>query len=173
MRTSLTNCAVQLSGWSVFLKGKWDTATFVTNYLPLVTFPILYTGAKFFYRDTIKKPHEMDFVTNIKEIEEETYVWFLTCVYAVVNGPVIQYRYDDPPPKNRLEAFWAWLVSNLQRATFRITDWCCPDVNQRIVASCSCLILTNYVTFVNDHWRLNDNESSRRPTDSLCKCYTH
>ena len=112
MRTSLTNCAVQLSGWSVFLKGKWDTATFVTNYLPLVTFPILYTGAKFFYRDTIKKPHEMDFVTNIKEIEEETYVWFLTCVYAVVNGPVIQYRYDDPPPKNRLEAFWAWLVSN-------------------------------------------------------------
>ncbi len=55
----------------------------------------------------------MDFVTNIKEIEEETYVWFLKCVYAVVNGLVIQCRYDDPPPKNRVEAFWAWLVSDL------------------------------------------------------------
>lgn len=66
----------QLSGWAVFLKGNWDTATFVTNYLPLVTFPILYIGAKFYYKEAIKKPHEMDFVTDIKEIEEETCVWF-------------------------------------------------------------------------------------------------
>lgn len=79
-----------LSGWSVFLKGGWDTPTFVTNYLPLVLFPILYIVAKFYYKENIKKPHEMDFVTNIKEIEEETY--------------------DDPPPKNAMEAFWGWLM---------------------------------------------------------------
>lgn len=62
---------LQLSGWAVFLKGSWATDTFVTNYLPLVLFPILYIGAKFYYKESVKKPHEMDFVTNIKEIEEE------------------------------------------------------------------------------------------------------
>jgi amino acid transporter len=79
-----------LSGWSVFLKGKWATDTFVTNYLPLAVFPILYIGAKFYYKEAIKKPHEMDFVTNIKEIEAQ--VW------------------DESKPKNKLEAFWAWLL---------------------------------------------------------------
>ncbi|KAF5313268.1 hypothetical protein D9619_003037 [Psilocybe cf. subviscida] len=79
-----------LSGWNVFLKDSWATDTFVTNYLPLVLFPILYIGAKFYYKEAIKKPHEMDFVTNIKEIEAE--VW------------------HEPKPKNKLEAFWAWLL---------------------------------------------------------------
>jgi amino acid transporter len=32
----------------------------------------------------------MDFITNIDEIEAETY--------------------DEPPPKNKIEAFWAWLM---------------------------------------------------------------
>ncbi|PPQ72714.1 hypothetical protein CVT26_003009 [Gymnopilus dilepis] len=79
-----------LSGWAVFLKGAWATDTFVTNYLPLVLFPILYLGAKYYYREPAKKPHEMDFVTNIKEIEADTY--------------------DDPPPRNKAEAFWQWLM---------------------------------------------------------------
>lgn len=56
------------------MKGQWATDTFVTNYLPLALFPILYTGAKLYYKEPVKKPLEMDFITNIKEIEEETYV---------------------------------------------------------------------------------------------------
>lgn len=56
----------------MFLKGSWATDTFITNYLPLVLFPILYIGARFYYRGSIRKPHEMDFVTNIKEIEDAT-----------------------------------------------------------------------------------------------------
>lgn len=64
----------QFSGWEVFLKDGWATDTFVTNYLPLALFPILYIGAKFYYKEPIKKPHEMDFITNIQEIEAETYV---------------------------------------------------------------------------------------------------
>ncbi|KAJ3719684.1 amino acid permease [Lentinula raphanica] len=79
------------SGFSVFLKGEWDTATFVTNYLPLAGFPLLYIGAKFVYRQPIVKARDMDFVSNIAEIEAEDY--------------------DEPPPKNKLEAFWQWLVS--------------------------------------------------------------
>ncbi|KAF4623545.1 hypothetical protein D9613_001967 [Agrocybe pediades] len=89
---SMISCVVIsfLSGWAVFLKDSWATDTFVTNYLPLVLFPILYLGAKFYYKEPAKKPHEMDFVTNIKEIEAETY--------------------DDPPPKNAWERFWQWLM---------------------------------------------------------------
>ena len=63
-----------MSGWVVFLKGHWVTSTFVTNYLALVLFPILYVGARLYYQEGFKKPHEMDFVTNIPEIEMETYV---------------------------------------------------------------------------------------------------
>ncbi|KAK7463777.1 hypothetical protein VKT23_005717 [Stygiomarasmius scandens] len=78
------------SGFKVFLRGHWDTATFVTNYLPLMLFPVLYIGAKFYYKDPVKPSHSMDFVSDIKEIEAMTW--------------------DEPPPKNKLEAFWAWLM---------------------------------------------------------------
>jgi len=83
------------SGWAVFLKDKWNTATFITNYLPLGLFPILYACAKYhYYRKgealSWKKVEEMDFVSDIAEIEADTY--------------------DEPPPKNRWEALWAWLM---------------------------------------------------------------
>ncbi|KAF8649785.1 hypothetical protein AX16_005551 [Volvariella volvacea WC 439] len=78
------------SGWAVFLEGRWATDTFVTNYLPLISFPLIYIGAKFFYRQPWVKSTEMDFVSNIAQIEAETY--------------------DEPPPKNKIEAFWRWLV---------------------------------------------------------------
>ncbi|KAF9068023.1 amino acid permease/ SLC12A domain-containing protein [Rhodocollybia butyracea] len=78
------------SGFSVFLKGKWDTATFVTNYLPFILFPILYIGAKFWYRQPYVEAPDMDFVTNIAEIEAD--------------------ERDEPPPKNKAEAFWAWMM---------------------------------------------------------------
>jgi len=78
------------SGWQVFLKGHWAVDTFVTNYLPLVLFPILYAGAKFWTKKPIVKTHEMDFVSDLDEIEASTY--------------------DEPPPRNKFEAFWQWLM---------------------------------------------------------------
>jgi amino acid transporter len=78
------------SGWAVFLKGNWATDQFVTNYLPLVLFPLFYFTTKFITKAPMKKPHEMDFVTNIREIEADTY--------------------DDPPPRNTVEKVWAWLM---------------------------------------------------------------
>jgi len=53
----------------VFLKGQWATDVFVTNYLPLILFPIMYIVAKLIFKDPVKKPEEMDFITDIKEIE--------------------------------------------------------------------------------------------------------
>jgi len=78
------------SGWKVFLKGNWVVATFVTNYLPFVLFPILYTGAKLWTRQPVIKPADMDFVTGIAEIEADSY--------------------DEPPPRNKFEAAWQWLM---------------------------------------------------------------
>ncbi|CAL1695964.1 unnamed protein product [Somion occarium] len=78
------------SGWRVFLKGHWDHATFITNYLPLVLFPILYAGAKFWRRTPVVKPEEMDFISGLAEVEADSY--------------------DEPPPRNWVEKFWAWLM---------------------------------------------------------------
>lgn len=56
----------------MFLRGEWATDTFVTNYLPLALFPVLYVGARMYYREGVKQPHDMDFVSNIEEIEAAT-----------------------------------------------------------------------------------------------------
>ena len=75
----------------MFLKGHWKTDTFVTNYLPFILFPILYIGAKIYFRTPLVKYEDMDFVTGLKEIEADTY--------------------DEPPPRNWVERIWGWLVS--------------------------------------------------------------
>ncbi|KAJ8084938.1 hypothetical protein AAF712_004532 [Marasmius tenuissimus] len=86
----LTMLICILSGWRVFLEGNWATDVFITNYLPLVMFPIMYLGAKFVRKTKIVRVEEMDFVTNLAEIEAESY--------------------DEPPPKNKIEAFWRRLM---------------------------------------------------------------
>jgi hypothetical protein len=55
-------------------------------------FPILYVAAKFWTRVPAVRASEMDFYTGLAEIEAETY--------------------DEPPPRNKVEAFWQWLVSD-------------------------------------------------------------
>jgi len=78
------------SGWQVFLRGNWKTDTFITNYLPLILFPIMYFGARFYYKTAPVKSHDMDFVSGVAEIEADSY--------------------DEPPPRNKAEAIWAWLM---------------------------------------------------------------
>lgn len=105
------------SGFSVFLKGSWDTATFVTNYLPFVLFPLMYIGARFFLRTGPVKPANMDFVTDIKEIESASW--------------------DEAPPRNWLERFWLWLVRIFQRL---------PRNSELTTPSCRCKKLTRYIS---------------------------
>nr|CAB38005.1 amino acid transporter [Amanita muscaria] len=78
------------SGFAVFLKGKWATDTFVTNYLPFVLFPIMYGLARLYYKQGPKPYDEIDLVTGLKEIEQQTY--------------------DEPPPNNFLERVWQWVM---------------------------------------------------------------
>jgi len=78
------------SGWATLLKGKWVTADFVTNYIPLALFPVLYGISKLVTKVPMVKPLDMDFKSGLAEIEADTY--------------------DEPPPRNKAEAFWAWLM---------------------------------------------------------------
>lgn len=71
-------------------------------------FPVLYLGAKFYYKVPYVKAKDMDFVTNIAEIEAETYV-YRHFSYGI--DPDYPYSYDEPVPRNKAEAFWQWLVS--------------------------------------------------------------
>ncbi|WVQ96798.1 hypothetical protein IAU59_003905 [Kwoniella sp. CBS 9459] len=61
------------SAWSVFLHGNWDTATFITNYLPLWLFPIFFFSYKFIKKTRWIKSTEMDFVSGLDIIEAESY----------------------------------------------------------------------------------------------------
>jgi len=79
-----------MSGWNVFLKGNWATDVFVTNYLPLVLFPIFFAIARVWRRTKFVKPEDMDFQSGLAEVEAASY--------------------DEPPPRNWVEAFWQWLM---------------------------------------------------------------
>ncbi|PWN52633.1 hypothetical protein IE53DRAFT_384890 [Violaceomyces palustris] len=59
------------NGWPVFLKGNWDTATFVTSYFPLPFFAVLYFGHRFTRGTSAVAAEDMDFVSGIREIEAE------------------------------------------------------------------------------------------------------
>jgi len=78
------------SAWEVFLRGNWSTATFVTNYFPIVFFPVLYFAAKRVMGVSTVSADDMDFFSDVAEFDAMTY--------------------DDPTPKNKLEAFWMWLM---------------------------------------------------------------
>ncbi|ODO10069.1 hypothetical protein I350_02295 [Cryptococcus amylolentus CBS 6273] len=78
------------SGWSVFLKDNWDTATFVTNYLPIWLFPILWIGYKLIKKTHFVRASEMDFLTGLAEIEAECY--------------------EEAPPKNWVEKVWSSIM---------------------------------------------------------------
>ncbi|KAH9839004.1 amino acid permease [Rhodofomes roseus] len=78
------------SGWSVFLKDNWSTATFVTNYLPMMIFPVLYIIKRFWSRHHFVRPEDMDFKTGMDE--------------------VLASSYDEPPPRNWVERIWSVLM---------------------------------------------------------------
>jgi yeast amino acid transporter len=66
-------------------------ATFITNYLPFGAFPVIYFGARLYFKTPLVAPEDMDFVSDIAEI--------------------VAAETEEEQPKNKLEAFWAALVS--------------------------------------------------------------
>ena len=95
------------------MRDNWSTATFITNYLPVILFPVLYGVAKIVIRVPLVKASEMDFHSDIAEIEAMTWVFVLfVCSLAKRTLRCLFFRrHDDVPPRNAAEAFWMWLVS--------------------------------------------------------------
>ncbi|KAG2188409.1 hypothetical protein INT44_001162 [Umbelopsis vinacea] len=67
-----TTIIIFLSGWQVFLAGEWDTASFITQYLPIPVAVLLFFGYKFFMKTHWNRVEEMDFHTGLAEIEADT-----------------------------------------------------------------------------------------------------
>lgn len=47
----------------------------MTDYFPIMFFPVLYIAARIFMRVRPVRPHEMDFVTDVAEFDAMTYVF--------------------------------------------------------------------------------------------------
>ncbi|KAI9365528.1 amino acid permease [Zopfochytrium polystomum] len=65
----LTLLVILFSNWTVFTEGRWDTPSFVTNYLPIPLFIVLYFGHKFTQGTTVVPLDQLDFVSDVQEIE--------------------------------------------------------------------------------------------------------
>ncbi|KAG8937011.1 hypothetical protein FRC03_004077 [Tulasnella sp. 419] len=78
------------SGWSVFLKDSWATDVFLTNYIPLLLFPVIYAGSRLYFKTPLVKANDMDFHGDVDQIlAEET---------------------DEQPAKNKVEKIWRFLM---------------------------------------------------------------
>ncbi|KAI9567928.1 amino acid permease [Boletus coccyginus] len=66
--------ALLFSAWEVFLRGNWSTATFVTDYFPIIFFPVLYVSAKLVMRVPTVRADDMDFVSDVAEFDAMTCV---------------------------------------------------------------------------------------------------
>ena len=53
----------------MFLKGNWSSILFVTHYVPIALFPILYIAAKLIGRVPTVKVGKMDFVADVAEFD--------------------------------------------------------------------------------------------------------
>ena len=53
----------------MFLKGNWSSNLFVTDYVPIVLFPVLYAAAKLIMGVPTVKVDHMDFVTDVAEFD--------------------------------------------------------------------------------------------------------
>jgi amino acid transporter len=78
------------SSWNVFLKGKWSAADFITNYLPLMLFPVLWIGTKLIKRTKFVRAEDMDFYEGLEQVEAESW--------------------DEPPPTSIGGKIWAAIM---------------------------------------------------------------
>lgn len=61
-----------VGGYTVFLPGNWNVATFLFSYFMIGLFPVLFFGWKFFKKTKVRKPVEVDLKGEVEEINEYT-----------------------------------------------------------------------------------------------------
>ncbi|GAA6044039.1 hypothetical protein JCM8097_001383 [Rhodosporidiobolus ruineniae] len=85
---------ILFSGYTVFLKGNWDTGTFVTAYITIPWFAIMWVGWKWYKGTTFVRLNALDFETNRRELDE------------MEEQQQALYK----PPQSFLARAWDWLM---------------------------------------------------------------
>lgn len=82
-----------VGGYTVFLPGNWDIASFFFSYTSVVAFPVLYLGWKLIHKTTIYPADKVDLQQDLEEVEEYTR------------------NYTPPPPRNGFSKWFNILFS--------------------------------------------------------------
>lgn len=82
-----------VGGYTVFLPGNWDIASFFFSYTSVAAFPVLYFGWKLIHKTTIYPPIKVDLHQDLEEVEEYTR------------------NYKPPPPRNGFSKWFNILFS--------------------------------------------------------------
>lgn len=126
----------------------------------------MYFGARFYYRCKPVAPEDMDFKSDLAEIAADSY--------------------DEPPPKNKLEAFWQWLVSKAVPlgSVFVITNvispigvnipgaYCLPSIISLVVCKPSITIRHTWLFVVNSTNIIISSQLDHSPADQNATLHT-
>lgn len=61
---------ILFSGFTVFLKGNWDTSSFFATYITVLIFAIAWGGWKVIKKTKWVKLHEIDYATGRRQLDE-------------------------------------------------------------------------------------------------------
>ncbi|KAM0752662.1 hypothetical protein T439DRAFT_179755 [Meredithblackwellia eburnea MCA 4105] len=77
------------NGFSVFIKGHWDTATFITCYMPIFLAPVIYLTARWWKGARLIDTMAMDFYSGSRAGDEDE---------------------EESKPQGAIARFWDWLM---------------------------------------------------------------
>jgi amino acid transporter len=87
-----TGIVTFFKGFDTFMPFKTDT--FITSYIAIPVFIVMYFGYKIMYKSKVYKPEEVDLVTGLKEIDDEERRYLEA------------HKQEDKGPRTRLQRFW-------------------------------------------------------------------
>lgn len=88
------------NGFNVFINGQWNVDTFITAYICIVIFAVLYVGYKLIRRPKFVRVQDMDFTTGRRELNEsESCSRFL--VAPLLTGACLQWTRRKPRSTSR------------------------------------------------------------------------
>ncbi|KAI1377167.1 amino acid permease/ SLC12A domain-containing protein [Hypoxylon crocopeplum] len=82
-----------VSGYTVFLPGRWNIPTFLFSYTMIGVCPILFIGWKLIHKAPFHRPHEVDLYRDVAAVEDYTN------------------KFIPTPPRNTFEKWFNWVFS--------------------------------------------------------------
>ncbi|KAK4702153.1 hypothetical protein P7C70_g4075, partial [Phenoliferia sp. Uapishka_3] len=103
------------NSWEVFARDQWDTATFITSYLPIALFPFLYGGARFYMKLPPQKElarfHSLAW-TSFQALESKQQHHLISLLRSSLKCTTSRSAHEEEevPPRNFAEKFWMWIM---------------------------------------------------------------